>query len=392
MNPDRIRQLVEALPVGVFILDAAGNAVYENAAAASLIGSRLDSGVRAETLAETYHAVIAGTDEPYPTERMPVVRALGGEASRVDDLEVIRDGERITLEATATPIFDADGEIILAVAVFQDISERRRAQTFLHSLNAELERQVAAQTHELSKTIAALEQEISTRRVFERELAEAKVSAERANAAKTLLLMNVSHELRTPLNHIIGFSDIIAGRVDDARTRGLAENTGASGRDLLQKVNDIITFAALEGEPPAPDHVSTGLERVLRQIEGAGLARFTFETELGAVRGTTEDVQTLLDELFEAAAEVDAPVTVRVACDEPSAAADLTFASHHLANRLRATSCLFGEAALTPGTRFHQQQFDLGMAVARARARRLGGDITSEGDDSVHVTLLLSSG
>ena len=191
-------QLVEALPVGVYILDATGAAVYANWAAQELLGRGIADGDHVDNLRDRYAAYIAGTDEPYPTSRMPIVRALAGEQAHVDDMELERDGERIAIEVTATPMFDMQHRVAFAVAVFQDITAKKR-------INEELERRVVA--------------------------------------AKTAFLMNISHELRTPLNHIIGFTDLLAERVDDARSRKLATTARTSGLELLEKINDLIELA-----------------------------------------------------------------------------------------------------------------------------------------------------
>jgi PAS domain S-box-containing protein len=201
-------QLVEALPVGVFILDAAGAAVYANWAAQELLGRGIADGDHVDNLRDRYAAYIAGTDEPYPTSRMPIVRALAGEQAHVDDMEIDRDGERIAIEVTATPMFDMQHRVAFAVAVFQDITAKKR-------INEELERRVAARTGDL----------------------------EQALRAKTAFLMNISHELRTPLNHIIGFTDLLAERIDDARSRKLATTARTSGLELLEKINDLIELA-----------------------------------------------------------------------------------------------------------------------------------------------------
>ena len=201
-------QLVEALPVGVYILDATGAAVYANWAAQELLGRAIADGDHVDNLRDRYAAYIAGTDEPYPTSRMPIVRALAGEQAHVDDMELDRDGERIAIEVTATPMFDMQHRVAFAVAVFQDITAKKR-------INEELERRVAARTCDL----------------------------EQALRAKTAFLMNISHELRTPLNHIIGFTDLLAERVDDARSRKLATTARTSGLELLEKINDLIELA-----------------------------------------------------------------------------------------------------------------------------------------------------
>jgi two-component system sensor histidine kinase BarA len=77
------------------------------------------------------------------------------------------------------------------------------------------------------------------------ELAQANVSLFEANKVKTEFLANVSHELRTPLNSIIGFADLL-GESPDERVRRYGQNIGASAKNLLGLINDILDLARLE--------------------------------------------------------------------------------------------------------------------------------------------------
>ena len=84
--------------------------------------------------------------------------------------------------------------------------------------------------------------------------AEAKYreDLERVRAAdrdRSAFLAAVSHELRSPLNAILGFADILTAGVDgplDDAQREEVEQIRGSGQHLLDLINDILEFSALE--------------------------------------------------------------------------------------------------------------------------------------------------
>lgn len=120
----RWRSILDVIPVGVFILDASGKPFYVNRKAEELLEKKL-ADVTPEELARTYSAYIAGTDQPYPTDRMAVVRALSGERTTIDDIEIHTPSGRRALEVTGAPGFDENGRVAYAIAAFHDITERR---------------------------------------------------------------------------------------------------------------------------------------------------------------------------------------------------------------------------------------------------------------------------
>ncbi|MGE0548164.1 MAG: hypothetical protein AB7R00_13950, partial [Kofleriaceae bacterium] len=89
-------RLLEQVPVGIFVLTAEGKPYYANQHAQKLLGRGVAS-ASPSTLAETYEAYVAGTEQHYPTERVPVVRALAGETSECSDMEIRRGDEVVPL-------------------------------------------------------------------------------------------------------------------------------------------------------------------------------------------------------------------------------------------------------------------------------------------------------
>lgn len=124
----RLAQFLDAVPVGVFVVDATGRLYYANQATNSILGKGV---LRAAVgrLVRGYHVYQAGTNQIYPPDNFPIVRALKGERVTVEDMEIRRDGHVIPLVVWANPIFDETGEVVYAIAAFQDISERKHAET-----------------------------------------------------------------------------------------------------------------------------------------------------------------------------------------------------------------------------------------------------------------------
>ena len=81
----------------------------------------------------------------------------------------------------------------------------------------------------------------------EQRLLEAAQKADAANRAKTTFLFNMSHDIRTPMNAIIGFSELALKHMDDRdRIEEYLRNIGASGKHLLNLINNVLEMSRIE--------------------------------------------------------------------------------------------------------------------------------------------------
>ncbi|MEG4214476.1 AAA family ATPase [Microcoleus sp. Pol14C6] len=128
-SENRLTQFLEAIPVGVSVLDASGKPYYSNQAAIQLLGKGVIPEVTSEQLPEVYQIYQAGTEEEYPSAELPTTRALSGESATVDDMEIHQGNKIIPIEAWGTPIYDENDNISYAIVAFQDITERKKAET-----------------------------------------------------------------------------------------------------------------------------------------------------------------------------------------------------------------------------------------------------------------------
>jgi PAS domain S-box-containing protein len=152
-SESRMAQFLEAVPVGIGIVDAAGRVHYVNQRGVELMGKGIDPTATPDQISEVYQFYVMGTDQIYPTERLPVVRALSSERTTVDDIDIHQKNKTIPVEVWGTPVFDERGKVAYAIVAFQDITKRKQAEKLLANYNQTLEQQVTERTLLLSQEI-----------------------------------------------------------------------------------------------------------------------------------------------------------------------------------------------------------------------------------------------
>jgi PAS domain S-box-containing protein len=203
-----------------------------------------------------------------------LARLVRGE--HVDHYETTRmrkDGKRLEVSLSVSPILDASGTVIGAAKIARDITEAKRMQRAereyleqLQNLATELEQQV--------EEAQALQEELEqTNDDLARAVADADDSrrrAEAANAAKSAFLATMSHELRTPLNAIAGYLDILLMNIRGPLTESQREDLvriKRSEETLLRLIEDVLNFAKLESGRLEYDYEEVRIDEFLGVLE-----------------------------------------------------------------------------------------------------------------------------
>ncbi len=118
-----------------------------------------------------------------------------------------KDGEFIWVSASVSGIVNENGKITHYLAVYEDISLKKKA---------------------------------------EEEIIKAKEKAEEAARLKTSLLANMSHEFRTPLIGILGFSEFLLEDDLNQETKEIIADINSAGKRLLNTLDSVLQLSELE--------------------------------------------------------------------------------------------------------------------------------------------------
>ncbi len=149
-NEAMLRAVLNQMPSGVTVRDAAtGELILSNARSREILGELVET---TDQLSQ-YHG-LHSKGSYYRSEEWPVVRSITtGEKIDAEEIEFERSpGVRGTLSISSVPIQDAQGQIVSGVAVFHDITERKRAERELHQLNRTLQAHTASNKAMLRST------------------------------------------------------------------------------------------------------------------------------------------------------------------------------------------------------------------------------------------------
>jgi PAS domain S-box-containing protein len=174
-------------------------------------------------------------------------RVLAGEIDEytLDKRFIHRDGHVVFTHLALRCVRRPDGLVDYFVALLDDISWRKQAETELRQHRDHLEKLVEERTAALSV---------------------AKESAEAANRAKSTFLANMSHELRTPLNGVMGMVDMALRRATDPQQIDWLNKSKSSAHHLLAVINDILDISKIEADRLTLESVNFRFGEVLENL------------------------------------------------------------------------------------------------------------------------------
>jgi PAS domain S-box-containing protein len=165
-------------------------------------------------------SILAPADEPDP---VPAVLARLQRGERIEYRETVRvtrDGRRVDVSLSMFAIEDANGRMVGAATIARDITEQKRSEALIRTLNADLERRVLERTAQLEDTVKELE----------------------------AFSYSVSHDLRAPLRAVSGFSRILLqdhGPQLAPAAQGYLQLVGDNALQMGRLIDDLLAFSRL---------------------------------------------------------------------------------------------------------------------------------------------------
>jgi PAS domain S-box-containing protein len=184
------------------------------------------------------------------SDELPAIIQRLRQGERIDHFETERltkDGRRISVSVTISPIRDAGGRLVGASAIARDISERKRAEREREELLAREER--------------------------------ARAEAEAALRLRDEFLSIAAHELRTPLTAVSGYAQLALrqlapeGQLEPERIVPVLETIKGQADKLARLISRLLDISRLEGGKLALERQPTDVVTLVEQVLSGARAR-----------------------------------------------------------------------------------------------------------------------
>jgi len=199
-------------------------------------------GVGAEASEEMlWQTLLAALVEQYGFRRVWYGQSVRSGVRPAVSVPVIAPGmEDLPLE------IEDDSPILASADVCLPVSVEGRPEGLLVMQGGAVNEDRVGQLRILASEASTMLAESRSRLRNEQALKHAKVQAEAANRAKSLMLANMSHEIRTPMSGVIGFTNLLATTPLTPEQKDYVDGIRSSGEALLTLINDILDFSKIE--------------------------------------------------------------------------------------------------------------------------------------------------
>jgi PAS domain S-box-containing protein len=259
----RARELLDAAPDAIVVVDGSGGIVLVNGQTEKLFGYP-----RAELLGRPIEKLVPAASRGGHVAlrdgfiHHPAARPMGSGRN----LAALRkDGSEIPVEISLSPVRTADG--VLVSAAIRDISDRRRAELALKQAHDELELRVHERTAELQEANRALQAEIADRHQAEQALYQAQKME-----AVGQLTGGVAHDFNNLLTVVMGNLQILASQIkEDPLATELIQAAIKAAKRGAELNRTLLAFSRKQRLTPEPvdfNEMISGMAPMLRRTLG----------------------------------------------------------------------------------------------------------------------------
>lgn len=200
-SEEKYRGILENMELGLLEVDTKGNILRTNNSFCQLLGYRPE-----EIMGKSAWELLI----PDTSKSVLVERRLKGKMDFPSVYEIQmqhKNGNLVWGLVSSAPVKDAEGEIVGYLGIQYDLTERKK---------------------------------------LEYELAQAKITADRARLAERKFLAHMSHEIRTPINAVIGLSHLLDTSLPDGLQQEYLKSLRFSANTLLGLIDNILDLSKID--------------------------------------------------------------------------------------------------------------------------------------------------